>query len=144
MPVIGGFVIAASTRLGRRTVDLRMVQRATASIAELTAGLDRKLEQEQRPAERLRMLRDTTNQITRIANDAIQAYRRASTAVRAELERPKGDRMEAQQMRLALDAARAEVLATLEVASRRYTWAEPWPGSDGVSTNLDEKGDQQP
>jgi len=117
---------APCTRLGRRVADMRIVQRATASIADLNDALDRRLLDEQRPTERLRMLRETTNQITRTANDAIQAYRRARAAVHAELQIPGGDRTHARQMGRMLDSARADVLRALELTSHRYTWADPW------------------
>lgn len=119
---------------------MRVVQRATASIADLNEALDRRLLDEQRPGERLRMLRETTNQITRTANDAIQAYRRARQAVEAELQAPGGDRKHARQMGRLLDAARDDVLRALELTSHRYTWADPWPRADGSSERVDEDG----
>jgi len=100
--------------------DVGLVQRAGATILELGAALDARLLNERRPAERMRMLRETTNRITRVANDAIQAYGRASRAVTAELQRPNTDPAAAQAMRLRLDAARAELMAALQVASQRY------------------------
>lgn len=114
------------TRLGRRAADVRVVEGATASIVDLNAALDRRLLDEMRPDERLRMLRETTNQITRAANDAIQAYRRARAAINAELELPDGDRQQALQMSLSLDSARSEMLKALEMTSHRYSWADPW------------------
>lgn len=116
------------TRLGRRVADLRTVQHATALIEELNASLERVLLKEARPGERMRMLRETTNQVTRAANDAIQAYRRARATVEAELELPHGDLEGAQEMRILLDQARADLLAALDLASRRYSWAS-WPPS---------------
>lgn len=121
-------------RLSRRVADLQFVQQATAAIMQLNESLDRQLLTEPRPAERLRMLRETTNQITRAANDAIQAYRRARGAIQAELEMPSGDRLQAQSMRDLLDSARADVLGALETTSRRYTWAEPWPAERASAT----------
>lgn len=109
-----------NTRLGRREPDLLLIQRAPAAIADFHRTLDQKLAGEERPNERLRMLRDATNQITRTANDAIQAYRRARAAVDAELEMPDGDRAHARKMSAELDRARAEVLEALEQASHRY------------------------
>ncbi|MGH2356958.1 MAG: hypothetical protein ACRDGJ_02965 [Candidatus Limnocylindria bacterium] len=119
---------------------MRVVQRATASIADLNDALDRRLLDEQRPSERLRMLRETTNQITRTANDAIQAYRRARAAIDAELQIPGGDRSQARQMGLKLDSARDDVLRALELTSRRYTWAEPWPPSESGAEVSDQPG----
>jgi hypothetical protein len=109
-----------NTRLGRREPDLRLVQRTPAMIADVTQTLDRRLDTEQRSGERLRMLREATNQITRSANDAIQAYRRARDSVDAEPAMPDGDLAHARRMNADLDLARAEVLAALDVASRRY------------------------
>lgn len=109
-----------NTRLGRREPDLLLIQRTPESIAEFTRTLDQRLAQEERPEERLRMLREATNQITRRANDAIQAYRRARASVDAELEMPNGDWDHARRMSKDLDAARQEMLIALETASRRY------------------------
>ena len=121
-------MILSHTRLGRRVADVRTVQYATAMIEDLNEDLERRLANETRPSERLRMLRETTNQVTRAANDAIQAYRRARATVDAELELPNGDLDGAREMRLVLDRARADVLTALELASRRYSWAS-WPPS---------------
>lgn len=119
------------TRLGRRAADVRVVQGATASIVDLNESLDRAMRNEPRPDERLRMLRETTKQITRAANDAIQAYRRTRAAVHAELQMPDGDREQARQMQLLLDGGRADILRVLELTSHRYSWADPWPSDDG-------------
>jgi type II secretory pathway pseudopilin PulG len=78
----------------------------------------------------MRMMRDTANQVTRTANDAIQAYRRANSAVTAELAKPNGDHGQAQQTRNLLRAARAELLRVLELTSRRYAWTTD--GSQGA------------
>lgn len=115
------------TRTSRRTMDLRIVQAAAPTILELIESLDRRLLNEHRASDRLRMLRDTTNQVTRTANDAIQAYRRATGAVRTELAKPTGDHAQALQTRTLLRNARAELLRVLEVTSRRYAWAEARP-----------------
>jgi len=115
---------SVGNRLAIRLKDVALLQRASATILELGTALDARLLNERRPAERLRMLRETTNRITRTANDAIQAYGRASRAVAAELERPDTDPAAAREMRRRLDAARAELMAALQVASRRY----PPPG----------------
>ena len=66
------------------------------------------------------MLREATNQITRTANDAIQAYRRTRAAVTAELTLADGDEAHARRMSAQLDEARLEVLAALELARSRY------------------------
>jgi hypothetical protein len=109
-----------NTRLGRRELDLQLIQGTPESIAEFTRTLDQRLAQEQRPEERMRMLREATNQITRRANDAIQAYRRARSSVDAELAMADGDWEHARRMSDDLDAARLDVLAALETANRRY------------------------
>jgi hypothetical protein len=118
------------TRLGRREPDLRLVRGAPAAIADLTAILDRRLAEEQRPSERTRMLREATNQITRTANDAIQAYRRARAAVTAELAMPDGDWTHARKMSLQLDSARQDVLAALDRTSQKYSLAQTWPSAE--------------
>jgi hypothetical protein len=115
--------------------DLQLLQRAPGSIADLIEILDRRLAEEQRPEERLRMLREATNQITRTANDAIQAYRRARAAVTAELEMPDGDQPHARKMSAQLDLARADVLEALEQTSHRYSWAEPWTKGEVGTAN---------
>lgn len=66
------------------------------------------------------MLREATNQITRTANDAIQAYRRTRAAVTAELAMPTGDWKHAKRMSAELTIARQDVLKALEETSRRY------------------------
>jgi putative heme degradation protein len=121
-------------RLAGRQKDLGEVQQASATILELGAALDARLLKEHRPAERMRLLRETTNRITRTANDAIQAYSRASRAVTAELARPNTNSAAAKQMRRRLDAARREVLAALQIASRRYPPAEAPDGTDTPET----------
>jgi hypothetical protein len=119
-------------RIALRTNDLAIVQRASAVITELGRDLDSQLAAEPRPTERMRMLRETTNRITRTANDAIQAYRRASRAVAAELERPKANHAAASDMSVRLEAARREMLRVLEVAGSRYPWTdEPTDGVPG-------------
>jgi hypothetical protein len=109
-----------NTRLGRREADLLLIQQTPALLEDYARTLDMRLADEQRPEERMRMLREATNQITRSANDAIQAYRRARASVNAELEMPDGDHEHARRMSADLDLARADVLAALEVANRRY------------------------
>ena len=66
------------------------------------------------------MLRETTNRITRTANDAVHAYRRASRAIEVELAKPDGDADAAHEMRTRLNDARSEVLRVIETASARY------------------------
>jgi hypothetical protein len=107
-----------------RTKDLRVVQRAGSMITDLGMDLDRQLLSETRPAERMRMLRETTNRITRAANDAVIAYARASRAVGAERARSNGNIAAAEEMRVLLDAARLDLLGVLEIARRRYPWAD--------------------
>ncbi len=109
-----------NTRLGRREPDVLLLQQAPAMIADLTRTLDQRLENEQRPAERTRMLREATNQITRTANDAIQAYHRARSSVKAELEMPDGDHAHAKRMSAQLEVARKDVLVALETTRHRY------------------------
>jgi hypothetical protein len=109
-----------NTRLGRREPDLLLLQNAPERIAEYTRILDQRLTNEQRPSERTRMLRETTNQITRTANDAIQAYHRARASVAAELEMSAGDHAHAKRMSGQLEVARKDVLAALETARIRY------------------------
>jgi len=120
-------LIRSTTRLSRRSSgDLRAIRHATTRIEELSAQLDGELARELRPEEQLRLLRQTTSQITRTANDAIQAYRRLTEGLRAESERGDTDPAEATRTAQAISDARAEMLTALEVASRRYPWAKPW------------------
>ncbi len=121
-----GSLPRTSSRLKMRRADVLIVERASVEIASLGTDLDRRLERESRPSERLRMIRETTNQITRVANDAINAYGRASRAVRAEEDRSEPDLVAARAMRARLDAARAAVLSELGEAEGRY---ESLPGA---------------
>jgi hypothetical protein len=66
------------------------------------------------------MLREATNQITRTANDAIQAYRRAKASTSAELEMANGDWTHAKRMNASLEVARHDLLAALETTRHRY------------------------
>lgn len=75
------------------------------------------------------MLRETTNRIIRTANDAVHAYRRAIRAVDIERARPDADVAAANEMHAHLDAARLEVLRVLELAKKRYPWADEGSGS---------------
>lgn len=135
--VIGsnGSLPRAPNRLSMRRADVLLVQRASQTIETLGEDLDRRLQRESRPAERMRMIRETTNQITRVANDAIQAYGRASRAVKAEEQRADSDLAAAREMRTRLDEARAAVLAVLDVASRRYQ-----PAPDAAAEETAEPG----
>lgn len=120
-------LIRSTTRLSRRSSgDLRAIRHATTRIEELSAQLDQELARELRPEEQLRLLRQTTSQITRTANDAIQAYRRLTEGLRVESERGDTDPAEATRTGKAISDARTEMLNALEVASRRYPWAKPW------------------
>ena len=120
-------LIRSTTRLSRRSSgDLRAIRHATTRIEELSAQLDVELARELRPEEQLRLLRQTTSQITRTANDAIQAYRRLTEGLRVESERGDTDPAEATRTAQAVSDARGEMLNALEVASRRYPWAKPW------------------
>ncbi len=113
-----------TTRLGRRTSDLRILQRATAHIDELNETLDRQLAGERSERERMRLLREATNQITRTANDGIQAYRRVTAAVRSEQARADGaDAAELARIQTSLDEARLALLRVLEETRHRYPWA---------------------
>lgn len=103
--------------------DIVVMQRACALIDDLGAQLDRQLSGEQRPSERLRMLRETTNRITRTANDAIQAYARGRRTVDTQLER-HGTADDAIAARAALQSARRDILRALEAARHRYPWAD--------------------
>ncbi|HEX2193756.1 MAG TPA: hypothetical protein VHK63_02200 [Candidatus Limnocylindria bacterium] len=105
--------------------ELLAVTRATSLIIELGSELDARLSTEMRETERMRLLRATTNQITRAANDGVQAYVRATRAVAAEIARPHGDRRGAQRMRHELLAARAQLLTALNLAAGRYPPGEP-------------------
>ena len=120
---------------------MRAVERAAASVIEMNDSLDRLLATEQRPSERLRMLRETTNQITRAANDAIQAYRRARAAVDAELAMATGAHEQAEQMRLSLVTGRAALLAALQETSHRYAWSAPWPPAAETGTETETEPD---
>jgi hypothetical protein len=111
---------AGSHRLAVRLQDVTLLQRTSALIADLGVQLDQQLAAEQRPAERMRMLRETTNRITRAANDAVNAYARTSRALREELARPNADVRAANAIRVRIDAARRDVLHSLDEAKQRY------------------------
>lgn len=98
--------------------------------------LDRQVRDEARPDERLRHLRHATGQITRVANDAIQAHRRVAAALRDEADRPGADVEEIERTSARLSEARDAMLRALDAASRRYPWADPWRGGeDGSETD---------
>jgi hypothetical protein len=115
--------------------DLLIMQRAIRLIDDLGADLDQRLHAETRPAERLRLLREATNRITRTANDAIQAYARGRRAVEARLDRPEA-RAEALAARDRLRDARLDLLRALDAASHRYPAAEPLDEA-GADTAVD-------
>lgn len=124
-------MIRPSTRLARRcTADLRAIRSATTRIEELTAILDRQIDADARPEQQMRHLRQATGQITRSANDGIQAYRRVSQALAAEKTHADADRAETERTRRELARARAGMLKALELASKRYPWADPWQPGD--------------
>ncbi len=119
------------TRLARRSAaDLRAIRRATRHIKELSATLDGQLGADTRPEVQLRHLRHATGQITRAANDAVQAYRRVAGALRAEAAHPDVDDVEIEQARRELADARAAMLDVLKSAGDRYPWAAPFAPSD--------------
>jgi TolA-binding protein len=126
-------LLRTHTRLSKRSSsDLRAIDRATKRIEELSVILERQLSSEEREEERLKHLRQATGQITRSANDGIQAYRRISQALRTEAMHADSDPVEIANARRALAEARTRMLAALEIASRRYPWAAPWKAEDGV------------
>ena len=118
----------ATTRLSRRSSgDLRVIRRATTRIEEVSAALDRQLQAELRPDEQVRLLRQATSQITRAANDAIQAYRRVTDGpAGGECSARTQIRPRRRAWTQTLATARSEMLEALDVASRRYPWAKPW------------------
>jgi len=99
----------------------------------LSGILDRQLRAEPRPEEQLKHLRQATGQITRSANDGIQAYRRVAQAIRAESDQKDADDAELATASEALANARGRMLKALEVASKRYPWADPWGTADGLN-----------
>jgi len=125
----------SASRLARRRADLRTVQHVAARIEAFNATLDAQIAATTRPEERLLRLRDATNQITRAANDAIQAYRRVASSIRDELAAEHGAKGEAEKMQRDLQRARADMLRVLEIASRRYPWAAPWRPDEPEGTS---------
>jgi hypothetical protein len=120
--------IPPSMRANRCELDLRLIQRACERIAEINTSLDVAVVAARSDAERMRRLREATNQIVRLANDSAQAYRRAIRGLRLDVEAGRGSEDERARMRVLLQTARASLLAELEQASHRYPWAEPWDG----------------
>ena len=120
--------------------DLLVIQRATALIDDLGSDLDRRLTAESRPTERLRLLRETTNRITRTANDAVQAYARARRAINAQLERTEanGNVEAALAMRAQLHAARQDLLRALRAAESRYPWTDALAPEEATGAKTDE------
>ena len=114
--------------------DLLVIQRATQLIDDLGADLDRRLTEETRPAERLRLLRETTNRITRTANDAIHAYGRARKALSVQIERSNGSAEDALAMQGRLRSARLDLLRALSDASHRYPAGDD-PAEDSTETD---------
>lgn len=92
--------------------------------------LDRQLDADARPEEQMRHLRQVTGQITRAANDAVQAYRRVSGALRAEADHPDVDADEIELARRELATARTAMLEVLKSVSSRYPWAAPFVAAD--------------
>ena len=70
----------SGNRLAGKMKDLGVVQHASATILELGAALDAQLLKEQRPSERMRMLRETTNRIIRTANDATRGLQQGDSS----------------------------------------------------------------
>lgn len=118
-------------RLAQRARDVELVQRTGPLIDELGTALDLRLRSEGRLSERMRLLRDTTNQITRATNDAIHAYRRVRRAIALDLESPRADTVALTALGHRLSAARADILAALDAANRRYPWSDLPDGQPG-------------
>jgi hypothetical protein len=78
------------------------------------------------------LLRETTNRITRVANDAIQAYQRANRSVANELTKPRGNVAAAMDARVVLDAGRSEILRALSAARRHYPPGDGDPDLPGA------------
>lgn len=103
--------------------ELLVIQRASALIEELGTALDAELRSQPDEAERLRLLREATNRITRAANDAIQAYGKGQRAIDAEMGRGAAHAAQAKAVGDKLRRARLELLRVIETANRRYPWA---------------------
>ncbi|HEX5039763.1 MAG TPA: hypothetical protein VFW95_06495 [Candidatus Limnocylindria bacterium] len=105
--------------------ELLEVQRATELIEDIGSDLDRQLRLETHEPERLRLLREATNRITRTANDAIRAYAKGQRAIKAQLARTDEDAEAVLAMQRSLQGARLDLLRALRQAERRYPWAGP-------------------
>lgn len=105
--------------------ELLEVQRAVLLIEDLGSDLDRRLVLEEREPERLRLLREATNRITRTANDAIRAYAKGQRAIKAQLARTDDDAEAVLAMQASLQGARLDLLRALRHAERRYPWGSP-------------------
>lgn len=112
--------------------ELLVIQQASALIEELGTALDAQLESQAQPAERLRLLREATNRITRAANDAIRAYGRGQRIVGSEMERGERHAARAEVMGGKLRGARLELLRVLETAGQRYPWATAAPAEPRI------------
>jgi hypothetical protein len=121
-------------------LDISLVERAAPQITELGADLDRRLKRESRTPERLRLLREATNRITRTANDAIQAYRRARRSLDAELQRTNADVDGVRRLEERLTVARTDVLQALDAANGRYPWADSTPPADPTAEGHEPSG----
>ncbi len=111
--------------------DLLLLQRAGLLITDLGRDLDGRLEGEARPSERLRFVRETTVRITRTANDAIQAYRRAKRFLDGSVAAAGGDGRDFAALQARLSADRQALLIVLDEARRRY----PQPPADPRTTD---------
>lgn len=109
--------------------ELMLIQQASALIEELGSTLDVQLGAQSDEAERLRLLREATNRITRAANDAIRAYGKGQRLVGSEMQRGDGHAADAAAMGRKLRGARLELLRVLETASQRYPWASTAPAA---------------
>lgn len=105
--------------------DLLLLHGAALRIEEFGEELDRQLEREARPSERLRFVRETTVRITRTANDAIQAYRRTKRVLDAPVADATGDGQGFAAIRERLSADRRALLGVLDKAAARYPDATP-------------------
>lgn len=114
-------------------LDIERIEQAGRLIVELGVELDRQLDGETRSDQRLRMLRETTNRITRAANDAVHAYQRARRSLDAEQKRASSDTLGTQELRQRLLAARESVLVALRATEWRYPAASAREGQPPVT-----------
>jgi hypothetical protein len=125
--------IPPSMRTNRCELDLRLIQRACERIGEISASLDVAVVAARSDAERMRLLREATNQIVRHANDSAQAYGRAIRGLRLDVEAGRGLEDERERMRGLLQTARASLLAQLgRPVGRTDPPDERW-GSDSLT-----------